>query len=155
MLFVENNYDVQYNANRMNNMEHIRCHPSYSPLTVCGTIAKVKTVKKVANITTASAAAATITTQQQEKVQQYDFESLQVLEDHKDFLLNTKIVDVENITYPNNVRNDISTIISRKPQPKLFPRRSTLLKRVGRKQRLDPFNFNKERLNWHHILLAI
>lgn len=145
MLFVANNYDVQFNANGMNNMEQFRCH--FSPLPVCGTI-KTKTTNKK-NTTAAAAVAADITTttrnqlqQQQQEVKQNDYESLQVLADYKHFLLNESIVNEEDNSYPNNVRNDISPSISwfkkhKRQQRHLKFLRSSLLNIDLRRHRLD------------------
>lgn len=158
MLFVANNYDVQFNAKGMNNMEQFRCH--YRPLPVCGTI-KVKTNKNNTITATTTTAAEFITTKQlqkqqpQVKVQHDDFESLQVL--------NEAIVNEVDHTYPNNVRNDISSSSPnsicwfkkhKRQQRHLRVLRSSLLKINLRRQRLDPFK-NYSRLNWHHILLDI
>lgn len=149
MLFVSNNYDVQINANRMNNMGQFRCH--YRPLPVCGTIETKTTIKKTAaDLTTKNEL------QKQPQVQQY--ESLQVLEN---CLLKPSVVNEQDITYPNNVRNDISSsFISwfkrhRRHQRQLRLLRSSLLKVYLRGQRSDLLKNLNSGLNWRHILLKI
>lgn len=146
MLFA-NNYDVQFNANGMNNMEQFGYHNI--PLLKCGTskttIHNDSTITVAADLITDSNGKITQDLQKHQRVQHN--ESLQVFDNS---LLNQLIITEENKNFHN-----LFWPKKHKRQQNLLSRRRPSLLRAGiKKQNFNLFQ-TYTRFSWHHIPLKI